>query len=281
MIALALLTFKELVRRKFVMTAVLATAVLVALTGWGFTYIAHEHRHGVPMTPLQLAEISSNLVILLAYLFSFIVGMIAVFVAAPTLAADIESGVLLPMAARPISRWSLLGGRTLALAIAVSAYVSVSAFAEFFVVHAATGYFPPHPALAAGYLCLIAVAMLVLATLAATKLPGIAAGIVCVVAFGMGWMGGIAQSLGEFFGNDVIRHAGTLTQLLVPTDAMWRCAVYELESTAQIAAMAGRHAWPGPFFVLAPPPPALVAWALCWILAVYAGASWVFARRDL
>ncbi|HET7813156.1 MAG TPA: hypothetical protein VFL13_02155 [Candidatus Baltobacteraceae bacterium] len=281
MIAFALLTFRELARRKFVLTALIATAVLIALTGWGFSYIAHSRHHGSVPTRMELAVVSANLVILLAYLFSFIVAMLAVFVAAPSLANDIESGVLLPVAARPISRASILGGRTLALGIVVCGYVALASMAEFLVVRAATGYFPPHPALAAGYLSLIALVMLSLATLAASKLPGIAAGIVCVVCFGLAWMGGIAQTLGTYFENDVITHFGTITQLLIPSDAMWRCAAYQLEPLALIERMSGEHVWSGPFFVANPPPAALVVWTLCWIAAIYAAASRSFALRDL
>lgn len=281
MIAFAQLTFRELTRRKFMLTALVATAVLIALTGWGFWYIAHSRHHGALPSRIELAAVSANLVILLAYLFSFIVAMLAVFVAAPSLANDIESGVLLPAAARPIARASILGGRTLALGIVVCAYVVLASYAEFFVVRIATGYFPPHPALAAGYLSLIALIMLCLATLAASKLPGIAAGIVCVVCFGLAWMGGIAQTLGVYFSNDAIAHFGTLTQLLVPSDAMWRCAAYQLEPLALIEQMSGQHVWSGPFFVANPPPPALVIWTVCWIAAIYAAASRAFALRDL
>lgn len=281
MIAVALLTFKELARRKFILTALVATGVLIALTGWGFSYIAHSRHHGALPSRVELAVVSANLVILLAYLFSFMVAMLSVFVSAPSLAGDIESGVLLPLAARPIARASVLGGRTLALGIVVCAYVTISALAEFFVVRAATGYFPPHPALAAGYLCLIALVMLALATLVASKISGIASGIVCVVCFGLAWVGGIAQTLGTFFSNDVITHFGTLTQLLIPSDAMWRSAVYQLEPVALIAQMSGQHVWSGPFFVANPPPPALVIWSVCWIAAIYAAASRAFALRDL
>lgn len=281
MIAIALLTFKELARRKFIVTALIATGVLIALTGWGFTYIAHTRHHGALPARVELAAVSANLVILLAYLFSFMVAMLAVFVAAPSLAGDLESGVLLPLAARPIARSSVLGGRTLALGIVVCAYVTLSALAEFYVVRAATGYFPPHPALAAGYLCLVALVMLVLATLVASKISGIAAGIVCVVCFGLAWVGGIAQTLGVYFSNDAIVHFGTITQLLVPSDALWRCTAYQLEPVAMIAEMSGGHVWSGPFFVNSPPPPALVIWSVCWIAAVYAVASRSFALRDL
>ncbi len=281
MITIALLTLRELTRRRFVPAAAAMTALLVALTAWGFSYLAHTTRHGVPVSHAQVLQFSSVLVILIAYLFSFIVAMLAVFLAAPSLANDIESGVLLPVLARPISRGAVLGGKALALSITVCCYAGAAGAAEFLAVRAATGYLPPHPGLAILYLCALSLVMLAFAGALATRMPAIAASMTAVVFFGIAWMGGIAQSLGFFLHNDAVRDAGTLTQLVLPSDAMWRSAVFELEPAAQLAAIASTHTWPGPFFVLSAPPPPILLWTVVWIAAVYAFATRSFTLRDL
>ncbi|MDQ2681196.1 MAG: hypothetical protein M3Y21_09310 [Candidatus Eremiobacteraeota bacterium] len=75
---------------------------------------------------------------------------------------------------------------------------------------------------------------------------------------------------------------GAVSQLLLPTDAMWRAAVFRLEPVAAIAAMSGTsHGWPGPFFVSAPPPLAMVVWTFGWIALFYIIAMRSFALRDL
>lgn len=282
MIAIALLTLRELARRRFVLAAVIGTAILVGLTGWGFAYLTHARgHHGTVPTHQQVLQISSALVILVAYLFSFIVAMIAVFLAAPSLAGDIESGVLLPVVTRPLARQAVAGGKVLALGLVVCAYTAASAIAEFTAVRAATGYLPPHPAAAVGFLCLLALTMLAFTAAIATRLPAIASGIVALLLFGFAWMGGIAQSLGAFYGNNGVRDAGTLTQLIFPSDAMWRGTAFQLQPAAMTAAMATSHGWTGPFFVVAPPPVAMLAWAVVWIGVLSFVAARSFALRDL
>lgn len=282
MIAVAVLTLNELVRRRFILAAACVTALLVGLTGWGFVHLAHIHgRNGRPLTEIELHSMTAILVILIAYMFSFVLAVVAVFIAAPSLANDIEQGMLLPIATRPLSRSAILSGKALALAFVVCAYALVAGIAEFAVARAATGYLPPHPLEAIGFLCLLALVMLILAFALSTRLSAIAGSIVAIVLFGGAWMAGIVGSLGAYYENAGATNAGIISQLLLPTDAMWRAAVFRLEPVASVAAFTARHAWPGPFFVLAPPPLATVLWTIAWIAAVYAIALRSFAVRDL
>ncbi len=282
MIAMMRLTLRELTRRRFMAVAAGGTALLILLTYWGISYLAHSHtRHGQPITHVQLIEMSSAIVILMAYLFSFMIAMIAVFLAAPSLAGDIESGVLLPVATRPLSRLAIVGGKTIALALVVCIYTALTGVAELFAVRAATGYLPPHPGLALLFLCLIALVMLVAAATIATRLSAIASGVVTLLFFGFAWMGGIAQSVGSFYGNAGIRDAGTLTQLLFPSDAMWRSAAFQLQPETLTAGLATAKVWTGPFFVSAPPPTPTVLWTIGWIAIISIVGARCFAIRDL
>lgn len=282
MIPIAILTLREMLRRRFVLAASALTLLLVVLTAWGFYHFTHIRIHGVPISRLHVLSMSAVFVILIAYMFSFVLAVVGVFLAAPSVANDMESGVLLPMLTRPISRTALMSGKVLALAFLLCLYVALTSAAEFLVVWAVTGYLPPHPALAVGYLCLLGLVMLMLAFALSTRLSAIAGSIVAIVFFGIAWMSGIAGSLGAFYNNDSVRNAGTISQLLLPTDAMWRAALYALEPAAMVATMGSTsHSWPGPFFVLSPPPPSIVYWTIGWTLLLYAIAVRTFAHRDV
>lgn len=281
MIDVAFLTLRELYRRRFVHAAVAVTLLLLAATSWGFWHLAHVHRaHGQPVTRMQILEMSSLVLILITYMFSFVLAVIGLFLGAPSVANDVESGVLLPVLARPLSRGAVITGKALALAVAVCAYTAAAAASEFAIVRALTGYAPPHPWQAVGFLCLLGVAMMVLALALSTRLSTIATSIAGLVLFALAWIGGIAGSLGDFYGNAAVGRAGILSQLLLPTDAMWRAAVYRLEPAAALTQF-GPHSWPGPFFVLSPPPLATVLWTIGWIVVVYAIAVRSFSVRDL
>lgn len=282
MIDIAALTLKELIRRRFVAGAITATAALVGLTGWGFFYLNHIHAaHGRPVSHFEVLTMTSVLLILIAYLFSFLLAMAAVFIAAPSLANDIESGVLLPVLARPLSRGAILAGKGLALAIVIAAYAVLTGACEFAIVNAATGYVPPAPAASLAYLALSGIVMTALALLLSTRMSALGASIVAVVAFIIVRLGGIAQSVGMYYDNDTVRHAGTISQLLLPSDAMWQNALFGLEPASLIAALSNGHTWPGPFFTTAPPPAAMLVWTCAWIVAVAFFAGRSFALRDL
>ena len=281
MIRIAALTLLELVRRRFILCAAVATAAIVGSSAWAFVYLSHLRRDGAPISHLEMLGISAVLTVLMAYLFSFVLAIAAVFLAAPSFANDIESGVLLPVLARPISRTSIIAGKAAAFVVVMCVYTLAAAGCEFAAIDAITGYLPPDPVAAIGYLCLLNAVMLALAIALSTRLSAIASSIVALCAFALAWMGGIAQSLGIFYANGTVEDAGTITQLLVPTDAMWRAAVYRLEPVSAIASFGQAHVWPGPFFVLSPPPAPLIWWTIGWIVVVFAVAARSFTLRDL
>ncbi len=282
MTQIALLTLKELVRRRFVAGSAVATAALVGTTGWGFSYLNGMHTaRGAPVTHLEVLTMTAVLLILISYLFSFLLAMAAVFIAAPSFANDIESGVLLPVLTRPISRTAILSGKAAALALVIAAYAFVTGACEFAAVRVATGYVPPHPVAMLAFLALSGIVMVVLALLLSTRVPALAASIVAIVLFIIARLGGIAQSIGSYYANETVRHAGTVAQLLLPSDAMWQAALYRLEPAGMIATMSSAHVWPGPFFVTAPPPTAMLLWTVGWIAVVTIVAARSFELRDL
>ena len=79
------------------------------------------------------------------------------------------------------------------------------------------------------YLSAEGIVVMSLALLLSTRLSGMTAGVISLVLFFLAWIGGIAGAIGEVFGSTAIYNAGTISQLLLPTDALWRGSVYELE----------------------------------------------------
>ena len=281
MINVALLTWREMSRRNFFLGAAAATAALIAVTGWGFWFLSHIHTaRGTPVTHLEVLSMSAVLVILISYLFNFLLAVAAVFLAAPSLANDIESGVLLPVLTRPISRAAIFSGKAVALAVIIALYASITGACEFAVIRATTGYMPPHPAQAVWFLTLSGLVMMSLALLLSTRMAALAASIVSVGLFVIARLGSTAQSLGIHFENSTATHAGTVSQLLLPSDAMWQAALYSLEPESMIAAMSNSHTWAGPFFTTAPPPVAMFAWSAAWIVVIAVLAARSFALRD-
>jgi hypothetical protein len=74
----------------------------------------------------------------------------------------------------------------------------------------------------------------------------------------------------------------TLAGLIVPSDGLWRGALYHLEPVALlVAANAGGMSAQNPFGTSAPPPPAFVIWSIGWIALAVTAAAVSFTRREL
>lgn len=277
MFHVAYITWTELVRRRFIAVALVATVLLIVLTSWGFWHLAHTSRAD-PLTLRAMMVVAS---ILLSYLFSFVLAVGAIALTAPTIAGEVENGTLLPILARPISRSSILLGKMIALACIVCAYAVLGSLGEYAGIRVTTGYWPPHPFMAALYLAVLSAIVVVLGVYLSTRLSSIASSIAGIALFGMAWIGGIAGSIGRALGNSTLVHVGTLTTLLVPTDAMWRSAIYELQPAALLLTLASQHDWPGPFFVTATEPGSILYWTIGWLAVVTMIAVRSFRVRDV
>ncbi len=139
----------------------------------------------------------SQVLILIAFMFSFVLAMTAAFVGAPAVGGDLESGVALAILARPLRRADLLA-RSLARArrCVVVAYAVASGLLAIAVAVVISGFGPPQPLVAVAFLAGEALVLLTLTLALGSVMPSIAAGAIAVVGFGLGWMAGVLAGVG-------------------------------------------------------------------------------------
>jgi len=279
----ASLTLRELIRRRLVAAAGVLTLAIVAFTAWGMHRLATAVVDGQPISEPAMRATAAGIVILLAFLFSFVLALGAALIGAPAMAESIANGEILAVLARPVRRAEIALGRWLGTVVALTIYVAAAGGIELLVVRAATGYVPPHPLDALGFLAGVAAIVTTAAVALATRLPALAAGIVAAMLFGLAWIGGIIESVGLALGNQRLADAGTVVALLFPSDAVWRGALYALQPAAftAVAANANASGAVNPFTVTSPPPPALLGWACAWIVVVVLAGMVSFRTRDL
>lgn len=282
-LVIARLVLREVLRRRLILALLALTALAIVLTGWGFSRIPTLSQRGVPIPDAQAKVIASQLLILVMFMFSNVLALSAVFVASPALSGDVESGIAQAMLSRPLARAQYVLGKWLGLAVLVAAYAVLAATLELAVVNAVIGYLPPRPLELLGFLIAEGLVLLTLGLALSTRLSGMVGGVVALVLFGLVWLGGIVGGIGAAFDNELIERVGIATKLLLPTDGLWRGAVYALEPAAVLAGAAG--AGPAfaanPFYAAAPPPPAYLAWCAAWLVAMLALAVWSFSRREV
>ncbi len=283
-LTIARLTLREAARRRLVLAVILLTIVVDALAGWGFQHLLSSlHCNGGPdCSPVEARAISATLLILIVFMLSFVFSLAAVFVAAPSIASDVESGIAFAMLPRPIRRSDVVLGKWLGLSILIGGYTIATTGLLLLIVSWLTGYLPPHPVAALAFLTGESIALLLLALLGSTRLSPMTCGIVVLVLFGVAWIGGIAEGVGIAVNSTSVTNAGLATSLLLPTDGLWRGALFNLEPAALTAAAGeGRTASANPFLVSAPPPTAFLLWAAAWMAIVLALTIFSFGRREL
>ena len=280
---IARLTVAEAARRRILWVLLGLTLISVSLTTWGVERLVSLAREN-GSTELGIQVGVSQVLILVAFMFSFVLAMTAAFLGAPAIAADLESGVAHAILARPIRRADLVVGRWIGLVAIVAAYASLSGLLEIATVRFVSGYAPPEPLLAVVFLSAQAVVSLTFAMLLSTRLPAIASGAVCVVLFGLGWMAGVFAGIGRFFNAGPLVDVAEASRWLLPSDGLWRGTIYSLEPPAVVLAALGRGgsaAQANPFFAAGLPPAPFLIWSAIWIALVLGLATISLSRRDL
>ncbi len=281
---IARLTILEATRRRLVLALVVLTLVVIGLTGWGFQHLTHlTAGSGRQFAPEEVRLGVAQVLILVEFMFSGVLALSAVVAAAPAVSGDIESGLALAILARPVGRHEVVVGKWLGLATLILIYTVAASALELAVVGLVSGYSPPAPVPAVAYLVAEGVVIMSLTLLLSTRLSGMTAGVIALVLFFVAWMGGIAGTIGAVFNNAGIRNAGTISQLILPTDALWRGSVFNLEPAFYRAIVGGTGPAKGgdPFFVSQPPSVAYLTWAAVWLVLIVAGAAWSFRRREI
>ena len=275
------LTLGELRRRRVLIVLVALTLLFTAGVAWGFDRFATLTRPSMPAA--QFAILASQLTVMVMFMFSFVLGVTAVFVASPAISGDVESGIALALLARPIGRADVLVGKWLASSVALVSYALAGGALLLLVIGWTSGYAPPEPLAFLAYLAAETVVGVTFAVLLSTFVPPMAGGAIAVACFGVAWIAGVASTVGAALDNDALVRVGTITRLVLPTDGLWRGAMFHLEPSIVLLALsgAGRGLAGNPFLALAPPPTAYLLWCVGWTAAVLAAALWVFRTREL
>jgi ABC-type transport system involved in multi-copper enzyme maturation permease subunit len=272
-------TLLEAVRRRLVLAAVLLSAAFVVLFAVAFSILYGRARSVEDQDGVFLVFAGTLQTVLGLYAVQFLAAFLALLLSVGAISSEVESGTLHAVLARPLRRSEYLLGRWLASAGLLAGYVTVMATSLLLVARVVAGYQPVDPVRAVLLMVLEAVLLLTVGLLGSTFLPTLANGVVLFSLFGLAWMGGIVEFVGDTVGNQTMVDLAVAVSLLFPSDAIWRAASYYLQPPTFLGVAVSRGGIP--FASLTPPTAALLAWALAYPAAALLGALRTFARRDL
>jgi ABC-type transport system involved in multi-copper enzyme maturation permease subunit len=281
-LTVAALTLREAARRRVLWALGGLTVVLLTLSAWGFSRLAATEFGGSALTSGE-ARLTASLVLnLVMFGLSLIAALGTAFLAGPTLAGEIESGTALAILARPVRRSTVLLGKWLGLVVFGSGFVVLAGLAQFLIVRATVGYWPPQPAAGLALLAAQTAVLLTLGLLLATAISPMASGIVAVGLFGATWIAGVVGGVGDALGNEGVARVGTVSRMLLPTDGLWRGAMHAFQDPVALARFGGPEIEGGfPFLSQAPLTATYLAWTALWVAVVLGLAGLAFLRRDL
>jgi ABC-type transport system involved in multi-copper enzyme maturation permease subunit len=278
-LTVAALTLREAARRRVLWALAGLTVVLLGLSAWGFSRLDAELGTLTSGEGRLTASIVLNLVM---FGLSLIAALGTAFLAGPTLAGEMESGIALAVLARPVRRWAVLLGKWLGLVAFGSGFVVVAGLAQFLIVWATVGYWPPQPFAGLALLAMQTTVLLTLALLLSTVISPMASGVVAVGLFGATWIAGVVGGIGEALGNEAVAEIGTVSRMLLPTDGLWRGAMRAFQDPTALAQFGGPEVEGGfPFLSGASLTLTYLAWAGVWVALVFGLAALAFQRRDL
>ena len=283
-LVVARLTVQEASRRRLLLALVILTLLVVGFSAWGFNKITTVTRSdGTVLPAVQVTLITSQLLIVVTFMYSGVLALSAAVVAGPLISSEVESGLLLSMLARPIRRSEVVIGKWLGLAALVAIYAAASAFLEIAAVDWATGYVPPHPVELVLFVGAEGMALLSVGLLLSTRLSGITGGVIALVAWLIAWIAGVVGDIGVGLQNQAVENVGTISHLILPTDGLWRGAVYAMEPDAVLATLraAGTVGRANPFAAVDPPPLEFLAWVVVWFAIMLGLSIWSFRTREL
>jgi ABC-type transport system involved in multi-copper enzyme maturation permease subunit len=278
-LTIAGLTLREASRRRVLYALAGLTIALLTLSAWGFSRLAAESGFAT-LTSGQARLIASQLLNLVMFGMSLIAALGTAFLAGPTLAGEVESGISLAVLARPVRRSAVLFGKWLGLVVFGSGYVMIAGLAQCLVVRLTVDYWPPDPAAALALLAGQTIVLLTLGLLLSTVISPMASGVVAVGLFGATWVAGVVGGIGEALGNDGVARVGTISRILLPTDGLWRGAMHGFQDVSAFSQLGPERA-AFPFISAAPLTFAYLTWAAVWVAMVWGLAALTFLRRDL
>lgn len=273
---IARLTFREAARRKILLAVLLLGLAFLIIFGVGFNYIDAElSKSSAGNDLLQRSELRNFFLMAGLYVVNFLTVMMTVLTSVVTLSGEIASGTIHTVASKPLRRWEIVLGKWLGFAIMITLYLLLMAGGVLVLVYGLSGYVPPNPGRGLALMWLNALLLLSISLLGGATLSTLANGVMVFGLYGLAFIGGWVEQFGSLLNNQTAINIGILTSLIMPSEALWKRAAYEMQSPL-IGALGF-----SPFSAASVPSPAMVVYAVLYTLATLGLAIHQFQRRDL
>jgi len=275
LLAVAENTLREAVRKRVLLAALVFGTAFLALFALGISSVERDMLKHAPMSLMQRRLFLNFVVMAGLYAVNFLTVMTAAFMPVDTLSGEIASGVMQTVAAKPVRRSTIVLGKWLAYWLVVAGYLALLAGGALAIMRGLTGFTPPHIELGLPLMLLEATVILSLSIAGGTRLSTIANGVAVFGLYGLAFLGSWFEQIGTLMNNGSAATLGTITSLLMPSEALWQRAAWFMQPPIM------RDLHLTPFSPASLPSEAMVWWALGYVLVTLAFALVGFRKRAL
>ncbi len=281
---IARLTFREASRRWTLWVALLLGGIFLAVFGLAYSSMQQDlQRNTSPVSRLMVSEMYNFFLMGGLYVVNFLCVLMTVLTSVDTLSGEIASGTIHTIVSKPIRRWEVVAGKWLGFSAMLSLYLLLMAGGVMAVVYALSGYTAPNALRGLGLLWLNILLLLGVTLWGGTVFSTLTNGVIVFGLYGVAFLGGWIEQFAWLMSrvNATLNvqpaiSLGILCSLILPSEALWRRAAYEMQSPV-VSALGGFS-----FFTSGSAPSVwMVAYAILYTGAVFLLAMRSFSKRDL
>jgi len=273
-----LLTLKEIARKRIFLVGLILTVLYLALFATALHYTVRDCNSNGLQT-LFLKEMGYQFMCLGWYLSTFMVGALVIIIASGSLSHEMETGTILGLASRPLSRGAILSGKFLAYLLTGVLYSMVLLFSIALLCNHYFNLLLPLSGVWLGILIFLLFPLLLLAItfLGSSSLGTMATAVSGFFIFSLAIIAGFMEQIGAFIHNANLVTVGIAGSLIMPGDAVYRLAIYHAGGDLGSSPIAGF----GPFGTASLPSNWMLVYTIIYIIIVMVIAWRRFVARDL
>ncbi len=268
------ITFREAARKKILWTALLAGLGFLFVFGIGLRFQVGDLQNSAVLPFLRYQVISAMLIIGL-YTVDLLAVVMTTLTSVDTISGEITSGTIHAIATKPLHRWEILIGKWLGFVLMTAVYVAITFWGTVAEGYYIGGVMAQHPVRGGLLVFLECIVALSVTFMFGTWFSTLTSGVITLGLLGVAFLGGWLEQMSGFTEGSRLAMVGILTSLIMPSEALWRRAAFEMESPLSGALQFS------PFADISIPSGGMIGYACLYLLIALGIAVYHFGERDL
>ena len=278
---LARMTFQEAIRRRIALTGLVLGILFLLVFSVGSRMISTEIARettlegGAAYQNIMQTEMSNFLLMAGLYAVTFLSIAMGALLGADTLAGEINSGSIQTIVTKPVRRSDVVFGKWLGFAGLLGLYAVMMAGGVVLIIFFQSDYLPRNLLAGLSLIYLESLLVMTISLAGSSAMPALATGGMVFGLYGLAFLGGWIEQIGSLMSNPTAVQIGIVTSLVIPTEALWRRAAYEMQTP--LASTLGLS----PFGAFSVPSLLMVLYAILYLVIIFSIAVSTFNRRDI